>query len=431
MRVAPFQRDLLKTICDSLATFISIPAGNGKTTLMAAVALERLMRGDEYVEVDVIATKVDQAQKLITTAIRMIESSPVLSELGAQGVIEFYKDAAVLEYRPTGSRMTAHPARLSAIQGLNSTLALVDEIGMVPPELVTSMIARLGKREQQRVLAFGTPGFLPDNMLETLREMARANELPNGARFVEYAAEAGCSLEDEEQRRLANPAIEAGFLSPESMELKMALMLKQGREHEYRAYHLGQPIESSGPWLPYGAWDSCFEALPPKDGTQVVLALWGNYSRQVAIVGATLDGSLFFGWQAEKPGDDEVEQAIRAASEQWELLEICHKPHIRFNLMTKLADEGLPVTVWSTKGDADKESTSAFYQAIASQELAHDHDPTLSEQIGRLTAKIDPKGNPRLVESEAGVSAALAARAAWWRAKALVDMQSSEPLTIY
>src|SRR5262245_25138143 len=73
IRVAPFQRRLLERMCDSLATFISIPAGNGKTTLMAAVALERVARGDDYVEVDVIATKEDQARRLVETALRMVE----------------------------------------------------------------------------------------------------------------------------------------------------------------------------------------------------------------------------------------------------------------------------------------------------------------------------------------------------------------------
>src|SRR5262245_10075019 len=73
MRVAPFQRRLLGRICESLATFISIPAGNGKTTLMAAVGLERIARGDDYAAVDILATKEDQARRLVETALQMVE----------------------------------------------------------------------------------------------------------------------------------------------------------------------------------------------------------------------------------------------------------------------------------------------------------------------------------------------------------------------
>ena len=122
------------------------------------------------------------------------------------------------------------------------------------------MLARLGKRPEQRVIGFGTPGFGPDNMLEELRKRHHLGELPPGVTFIEYAADPGCDIHDGRQQRKANPAIQAGFLLPESLALKAAVM----PEHEFRAYHLGQPVESSGPWLPHGAWDSCFQADPPE-----------------------------------------------------------------------------------------------------------------------------------------------------------------------
>jgi len=412
-KVAKYQRKMLDVLVENLATLISIPAGNGKTTFMSAVGLERICRGDDYAVVDILATKEDQAQRMIETAIRLIECSPELHDL-----CEYWARDATLEYRPTGSIMRAHSSRLSAVQGLDFSLALVDEIGFVPAEIMTALLARLGKRPDARVIGFGTPGFEPDSMLEAMREQFHASELPSGVAFIEYAAEAGCAVDDSVQVRKANPAIEAGFLREEALAVQASLMLKAGREHEFRAYHLGQPVGSSGPWLPHGAWDECVEALPPRDQTQVVLAVWGNYQRQVAICGATLDGAVFFGWQAEKPGDEEVAEVLRRAADQWELLEVCHKPHIRLGLMARLSDEGLPIMGWPADRTTDVDSTSALFQAIAEQQIAHDHNPVLTEQVSRLTAKIDGKGNPRLVESEEGVSAALAMRAAWWRARA-------------
>src|SRR5262245_36479 len=64
-KIPAFQRQLLREIYGHLATFVSLPAANGKTTFLAAVALERLCRGDDYVEVDVIATKQEQAGFLV------------------------------------------------------------------------------------------------------------------------------------------------------------------------------------------------------------------------------------------------------------------------------------------------------------------------------------------------------------------------------
>ena len=109
--------------------------------------------------------------------------------------------------------MRAHSARLSAVQGLEFSLALVDEIGFVPPELVTALIARLGKSADARIVGFGTPGFGEDNMLEQMRALAHADELPPGVSFVEYAAEPGCDVHDRAQWRKANPAL-TGRLPP-------------------------------------------------------------------------------------------------------------------------------------------------------------------------------------------------------------------------
>lgn len=431
VRLAPFQKELLHDFVNALATFISIPTGNGKTRLMAAVGLERLCRGDHYVEVDVLASGERQARRLIDACIEFIEASPELNKLVDQRLLDFYKDDGILIYRPTGSKMTAYPAKLATIQGLNSSLALIDEVGMVPPELVTSMIARLGKREQQRVVGFGTPGFLPENLLEEIRERAHEGALPPGVRFVEYAAEAGGDVMDEKQWRKANPAIEAGFLGFEELRTKVALM----PEHEFRAYHLGQPIGASNLWLPVGAWDNCYQADPPRDGTPVVLALWGTYQRRVAIVGSTLDGSVFFGWEAHKATDEELEEALNRALAQWDVLEIVHKPHVRLSLMAKMRDADLPVKAWPVEGritDTDKDSTGGLYQAIVEGTLAHDHHPLLSEQVNLLQAQIDRQGNPRLVESaDNDVAAALAVRAAWWRARALAEADMDSEVVIY
>lgn len=417
-RLAKFQREMLEIILESLATFISIPAANGKTTFKAAMALERMCRGDDYVEIDVLATKEDQAQRLVEAAYRMIECSPPLHDL-----FEFWARSSTLEYRPTGSTMRAHPAKLSAVQGLDFKLALIDEIGFVPAELVESLLARLAKEPDARVIGFGTPGFEPDNMLERMRELYHAGELPAGVRFIEYAAEPGCDIYDREQWRRANPALDAGFLREEALTVQAATL----EEPNFRAYHLGQPIATGGTWLPLGTWDACFDALPPSDGQKVVLSLWGTYRQRVSIVGCALDGSIFFGWAADRARDEEVEEALRRACEQWDVLEITHKPHIRIGLMSRLED--LPVEQWSSKYEVDKDSTAAFYQAIVNGELSHDHHPMLSESVARLQARIDNQGNPRLVDSsEFDVSAILAARAAWWRAKELAEDVQGEPV---
>ena len=172
-------------------------------------------------------------------------------------------------------------------------------------------------------------------------------------------------------------------------------------EHEFRAYHLGQPIESSGPWLPYGAWDDCVQ----RTTRRATARPWCSPS------GATTAGrwpSAAPRWTARsssagRPTSPPTRKSARPSAPpptQWQVLEVCHKPHIRLALMAELDAEGLPVVSWPGDTATDVESTAAFYQAIAEGEVAHDHDPTLAEQVSRLTAKVDRHGNPRLVEAE-------------------------------
>ena len=97
IRLSGFQRKIIGQLYESRATFASLPAGNGKTTLLAAIALERICRGDDYVEVDIVATKQDQAGILAETAKRMVEASPALVPLCA-----FSSNSGTLDYRVTG-----------------------------------------------------------------------------------------------------------------------------------------------------------------------------------------------------------------------------------------------------------------------------------------------------------------------------------------
>src|SRR5215471_15161578 len=141
MELASFQRQLVGDLYGNLAAFASLPTGQGKTTLLGALALERIARGDDYAEVDVIATKLGQAGEVVLAAARMAELQP---ELRARCAL--YDEGAELRYRPTGSRLRVHAARIKAIEGLNFSLGIVDEVGFAQDDLVESLIARLGKR---------------------------------------------------------------------------------------------------------------------------------------------------------------------------------------------------------------------------------------------------------------------------------------------
>lgn len=423
MKLAGFQRSIIRTLYDSLATFVSIPAANGKSTLLAAVAIERLCRGDAYVEVDVLATKRDQAAIILEAAKRFVESVPALVERCV-----WYADPGILEFRPTGSRLAAHPARLSSLQGLDYSLAIVDEIGFADDALVEALIARLAKRPDARLIGIGTPGFDP-NVLWRIRQENEDGSLPNGVSYVEFAAASGAELMDKRAWRQANPAIAAGFMNEAALEVQAQLM----PERAFRIYHLGQWTEATSGWLPPGAWEACPHMDAPPDGAEVVLAVEGTYRRTLAVVGADMDGTVFHCWAAEAATDDEVEEVLTLAAERWDVLEVTHPKRIRTNLFRRLSQGGMPLRPWDATADVEAASANELHRAIVDGRLAHDHSELVADHVGRLAVRTAVDGSLRLVRPDEGdaVDAALAMRAAWWRAGQLAEEATAEPIRIF
>jgi len=423
MQLGGFQKEMVRTIYDSLATFISIPAANGKTTLMAALAVERLCRGDNYAEVDVLATKRDQAAIVVEAAKRFVEVVPELADRCA-----WYASPGILEFRPTGSRLAAHPAKLSSLQGLNFSLAIVDEVGFADDALIEALIARLAKRPDARLVGIGTPGFEP-NILYRLREEHRDGSLPPGVSYVEYAAPTGCDLTDKRAWRKANPGVGAGFMAEAALALQAELL----PERSFRTYHLGQWVEQTGGWLPPGAWESLPVAAAPPDGDDVVIAVEGTYKRTLAVVGATLGGEVFHCWAADIATDEQLERVLTSCVERWNVLEVTHPKRIRTRLFAELARSGLPLVPWDAGADNEASSANELYRTVIDGRLAHDHHPLLTEHVEGLSVRVAVDGSIRLVRPDNGspCDAALAMRAAWWRALQLAGEGGAGSLSIY
>jgi phage terminase large subunit-like protein len=405
--VAPFQRTIIDALFDSLVTFCSLPTANGKTTFLAAVALERIARGDDYVEVDVIATKEDQAGMLVETAKRFVEACPELVPL-----CSWHSHDAILEYRPTGSRIAAHPAKLSAVQGLNYSLAIVDEVGFARDEIIESIIARVGKRPDARAIGIGTPGF-DGNMLQRIRAAERDGELPAGVTYLEWAAPANVDVNDRAAWSKANPAVAAGFLREEALALQAAML----SEREFRTYHLGQWVDESAGWLPPGSWESCPVVPPPPEGSEIVVAVEGTYRRTAAVVLSTLSGEIAFGYSADAATDDELRRVLFDAANRYNVVEVVYPGRMRPSLFADVADAGVNVRPWNGSPDNEAKSANEFYRAIVEGRVGHDHDGLIAAQMGDVRVRLATDGSLRLSRPDSGsVDAALAARLAWWRA---------------
>jgi phage terminase large subunit-like protein len=115
---------------------VSIPAGNGKSTLAAAPGLYGLLADrTEGAQVICVASDERQARIILNTARRMVELDPAL-----YARVQIFKDHLLEPH--TDSTLFALPADPGALQGWDPSLAIVDELHVVTDDTFEAMAAR-------------------------------------------------------------------------------------------------------------------------------------------------------------------------------------------------------------------------------------------------------------------------------------------------
>lgn len=406
-RLRPWQRSIVKAMFPPTGRrprqgLVSMPRGNGKSGLAAALAVYALLAdGEQGAQVAVVASDERQARIVWNTARRMIELEPRLAEQ-----VQVFQDRI---YAPaTDSTLQPFPAEPAALQGWDPTLVIVDELHVVSEPVWDAMALASGKRAQSLTLAISTPSDRLDSVMWRLVEYGRNHPDDKSFRLVEYAAPDGCALDDEQAWRTANPAL-GDFLHVDAV----AATLKTTAEAAFRRYRLGQWAGSADTWLPWGAWELCRhpEALAlPEDGTRVALAFDGSASGDsTALIGCTVPASederphVFRVAMWEAPADDprwrvprhEVAGMIDSAFERWDVLEMAADPWgWRSELEEWSARHGARVVEWNTAhAGRMAPATDRFYAGVMSEGITHDGDDVLAEHLGNAKAKRTPMGD--------------------------------------
>ena len=389
---------------------LQIPRGNAKSTLWAAVALWALCDDPDAPQVPLVGFNgLSVATTLWRPIQRMVALEPEL-------------DSRVRVFKSTGDRrglcawnggeLLPLPASVDRLQGLNPSVALVDEAQTVPPEVWSALIQGAGKRATSLVLAIGTPA--PDGQGKALANL-RAQAM-GGAQvaWLEHAATAGCALDDRDEWARANPGIGAGLLRVDQLEAELKLV----SEAEFRCYRLGQWVTAVvATWLPAGAWESCPPVRLPAPGDEVVLAVAGSAMEgSAAVVGSTVDGGLFLAWAADRATDEQLVDVFAKAARRWSVAEVVVAPRFRPDLVRALVDAQMVVDVWPHRLDLEVTSATEWRRAIVEGRVAHDHDQTIAAHVSASVAKSTSDGSFRLTAGDGVDDAARAARMAWWRA---------------
>lgn len=396
----PWQRALVDGVFDDprprLALW-SLARGQGKSTLSAALGLYGL-HGDgvEGAQVVVVATDERQARHVFGAALRMTETSPKLA-LRTQ----VYADRLVVPR--TGSTFSVLPAEAHRLEGLDPSLAIIDEIGVVDRRVYEVVALASGKRDRSLTLMIGTPA--PNREESPMWDLVRhGHEHPDDATFrlVEYAAPEGCAVDDESAWAAANPGLD-DLVHRDALR---ALLPPKTREETFRRARLGQWVGAVGAWLPWGAWDRCADASREVGADEpVVLFFDGSASGDsTALVGCTVGPAphVFVVALFENPGEDawrvprgEVDAAVDDAFERYTVVEMACDPwgwRSEVEAWSQRHGERR-VVEWNTAAAARMgPACDRTYTAVVEQTVTHDGSERLAAHVSHCVGKHTPHG---------------------------------------
>ena len=399
MRLRPWQRELTGTLLDEDAQFVlwSLPRGQGKSTLVAALALfHAFCSGIEGARVVIVAQDERSAMRMLQTAARMIDLNEDLANR-----TKVFKDR--IEVPSTASSILALPGEAHRIEGEDASLGIVDEIGFVRREAYESLLHSTGKREGSQLLMIGTPS--PPTWRETSPMLdlvldARANPHDEDFRLVEYGGDINHAPDCEHCWEKANPGID-DLVSRKHLR---AALPPRSRESEYRRARLGEWVQhDDAAFLPPGVWASLDTGEPVPDGSQVVISLDGSFNGDatallVATVSPTPHVDVLGLWESPR-GDDtyrvpvlEVEQAIRDAAKRYKVVEVVADPFRWARSLQLLAAEGLPVVEFNQNASRMTPATVDTYQACLNGELTHSGNVDLTRHVMNAVVVEEPRG---------------------------------------
>lgn len=393
VRLRPFQREIIDGAFrkDVRTALVSMPRGNGKTSLAAMLGLAELIVGQPSAEVLVVASDQRQANITFAQARRMVQANPLLADR-----VAVYKDH--LLYEDNDAKLIPLSADPDSLHGYDPTLLIVDELHVVTRATWEAATSAVGKRPRSLTLAISTPATSTDSLMWDLVEHGRQGDDPKFW-LKEYAAPDGCAIDDPEAWKAANPAYaqRPAFLAGDSF----AAAAKTMTEARFRQLRLGQWVSGVDAWLPHGLFEELAdENRIVENGEKVVLGFDGSSSGDsTALIGCTVEEQphVFVLGLWENPGDKNwrvprewVDDAVREAFGTYKVLSMVCDPWGWQSEMERWQRRfgKTKVLQWNT---ADRKrmapATDRFYQALKDGAVSQDGDERLAHHFAHAVAE--------------------------------------------
>ena len=391
-----------------------LPRKNGKTALLAAYALYRLLLQEGSPEILLAAASDKQAGRLFNYAASFVRQSPLLKS--RLRIRDYIGEIAREDGRGVILRMASDPDKL---HGYSPSLVVADELAQWQTHRLRRAFAALvsggGARSAPQVFTITVAGeaqWRDDSILG--RMLDRAEQADDKERepglligriwdaqmlVWNYSAPTNDPT-DTANMKLANPAswITEAYLAKAASNPELT-------QAEVLQLHGCVWAAGADTWLPAGTWRKLASPRPIEPGERVVLAFDGSYNNDsTALIGCSVEDRYLFNvrtWE-KPPGDEpwrvpvlEVIEAVAQAFDEWTIVEMaCDPPGWRREIEEWAQQYGEPPVVWfeTNKLSVMAPACSRFYSAVVQETIRHDGSDVIARHLANAHKKETPNG---------------------------------------
>jgi len=416
--------------------YLEIPKKNGKTTLIAALALYHLVCDPPGGQIYCCAADRGQAELVYKAALGMIEQEPEFD-----GILKILDSRKEIKNKMTGTTLKVLSAEAYTKHGLNPTVVIFDELHAQPNrDLWDVMTFGAGAaRKEPLWWVITTAGDDPDRKsigweVHEYARKVRDGEIDDPTWYVKiYAAPEDADIFDERVWYEANPSLGHTISIEKVRQEALQARNSEAAERLFRWLRLNQWVSlKQTSWLPLSLWDRtdgkwelaelvgkrCYVGLdlssttdltaacflfPPQDGFddwRVIFEAWipeDNMKERIR-----KDRVPYDRWVSKKflhatPGDvvdyDFVEASIVKASKQYDIQAVGIDPWNGRMLSTHLMNHGLEVVEIQQNMKNLSPAMKTIERLMKSGQLTHEKNPLARWCFGNVVIVMDGNEN--------------------------------------
>ena len=276
MALLSFQRNFILQIYDNPAgtsrAYLSMPRKNGKSALIAALALAHIAGPVAVRNSQIIAgaRSRDQAGIVYKLAEKMVNLNPELRK-----AVKPTPSQKMLTGLALNVEFKAISAEAGTAHGLSPVVAILDEVGQVKgptDSFIEAVETAQGAYDNALLIAISTQAATDADLFSIWLDDAETSKSPKIVSHL-YTAPEGCEVMDESAWNTANPALGEFRSLPELRDFAEQASRLSSKENSFRWLYLNQRVEAASPFINRKAWQGCIGELQDIDGAVVYAGL--------------------------------------------------------------------------------------------------------------------------------------------------------------